>query len=118
MQGRRQGGGLGGLQPPPIFDRSVNPISTSGANYAHHSTTSPPKFSDLATGLLLIDVLTGRLMKCVIGIKRNIQLLDLQIIWDKKATGMPRKKKHGKIHREKRFVLQFCFLNILKMDHF
>ena len=37
--------------PPLIVDRSVNPISTRGADYAHHSNTSPPGFSDLATGL-------------------------------------------------------------------
>ena len=29
--------------------RTVNPISTRGADYAHHSTTSPPGFSDFAT---------------------------------------------------------------------
>ena len=41
VQGRRQGGGV---QPPQlIFDRSVNPISNRGADYAHHSTTSPPQ---------------------------------------------------------------------------
>ena len=39
---------------PPDFDRSVNPISTRGADYAHHSNTSPPGFSDLAMALLLI----------------------------------------------------------------
>ena len=44
-------GGLGGALAPPVFGQSVNPISTRGANYAHHSTTSPPGFSDLATGL-------------------------------------------------------------------
>ena len=45
-----------GLSPGgvAIFDRSANPISTRGAVYAHHSTTSHPGFSDLATGLQLI----------------------------------------------------------------
>ena len=31
------GGGLGGGSLPPIFGRKVNPISTRGADYAHHS---------------------------------------------------------------------------------
>ena len=35
----------------PLFGRSVNPISTRGADYAHHSTTSPHGFSDLATAV-------------------------------------------------------------------
>ena len=35
-------GGLGGLQSPPVFGQTVNPISTRGADYAHHSTMSPP----------------------------------------------------------------------------
>ena len=45
-------GGLGALAPP-VFGRTVNPISTRRADYyAHHSTTSPPPgFSDLATAL-------------------------------------------------------------------
>ena len=39
---------------PPVLGRTVNPISTRGADYAHHSTTSPlPGFSDLATALKL-----------------------------------------------------------------
>ena len=39
-------------QEKKVFDRSVNPISTrGGADYTHHITTSPPGFSDLATGL-------------------------------------------------------------------
>ena len=44
-------GGLRGLEPHPVFGRTVNPISIRGADYAHHSTTSPPGFSDLATAL-------------------------------------------------------------------
>ena len=39
--GLSQAGGLGGLGPP-IFGRTVNPISTRGADYVHHSTTSLP----------------------------------------------------------------------------
>ena len=34
------------------FGRSVNPISTRGPRYAHHVTTCPPGFSDLATALI------------------------------------------------------------------
>ena len=57
MQGCRQGG-AGGASAPTIFDRSVNPISIrrGGADYAHHSTTSPPGFSDLATALAVMGV--------------------------------------------------------------
>ena len=36
---------------PPVFGQTVNPISIRGAYYAHHSTTSHPGFSDLATAL-------------------------------------------------------------------
>ena len=49
-QSRRKGGTLG-ASAPPMFGRTVNPISTRGADYAHHSTSSPPGFSDLATAL-------------------------------------------------------------------
>ena len=48
-------GGAGLECPPPFqdFSRSVNPISTKGADYAHHITTWPPhEFSDLPTALL------------------------------------------------------------------
>ena len=37
-----------------VFGKTVNPTSTRGADYAHHSTTSPPGFSHLATALTLI----------------------------------------------------------------
>jgi hypothetical protein len=51
-QGRRKVGAWEALAPPPpMFGRTVNPISTRGADYARHSTTSPPKISDLATAL-------------------------------------------------------------------
>ena len=46
------GGGGWGALAPLVFVQTVNPISTRGAYYAHHSTTSPPGFSDLATALL------------------------------------------------------------------
>ena len=52
IQGCRKRGGLGGFTPPPpIFGQTVNPISTRGADYAHHSTSSPLGFSDHATAL-------------------------------------------------------------------
>ena len=36
----------------PYFDRSINPILTRGADYAHPITTCPPPgFSDLPTAL-------------------------------------------------------------------
>ena len=40
-------GGAGGALAPPIFGQTVNPISTRGADYAHHITTSPPDFQTL-----------------------------------------------------------------------
>ena len=43
--------GAGGSMAPPDFDRSVNPISTRGADYPHHITTGPLGFSDLPTAL-------------------------------------------------------------------
>ena len=46
-------GGRGGHAPPPVFGRTVNPISTRGTDYAHHSTECPTGFSDLATALVL-----------------------------------------------------------------
>ena len=36
----------------PEFGSSVNPITTRGANYAHHSTASPPGFGIPAAALL------------------------------------------------------------------
>ena len=44
-------GRAGGAAAPPDFGRSVNPISTRGADYAHHSTTCPPGFLTLAASL-------------------------------------------------------------------
>ena len=48
--GLSQVGGLGDLSPPPVFGRKVNPISTRGAHYAHHSTTRPPKILGACDG--------------------------------------------------------------------
>ena len=50
QSGLSQAVGLGGFSPT-FFDQTVNPISTRGADYTHHSATRPPGFSDLATGL-------------------------------------------------------------------
>ena len=36
--------GAKGAMVPPDFDRPVNPISTSGADYPHNITTWPPDF--------------------------------------------------------------------------
>ena len=45
-------GGVQGTRAPPIFGKSVDPISTRGADYAHLITTVPPPgFSDLPTAL-------------------------------------------------------------------
>ena len=46
---------VGGGWALPVFGQTDNPISTRGADYAYHSTTGPPGFSDLATAL------TGRM---------------------------------------------------------
>ena len=37
----------------PEFGSSVNPITTKGADYAHHITASPPGFENPAASLLL-----------------------------------------------------------------
>ena len=37
----------------PEFGSSVNPITTRGADYAHHITASPPGFEIPAASLLL-----------------------------------------------------------------
>ena len=42
-------GGQGG--PEHQWKLAVNPIQTMGANYAHHSTASPPGFKMLSTPL-------------------------------------------------------------------
>ena len=36
----------------PEFGSSVNPITTKGADYAHHITASPPGFENLAVSLI------------------------------------------------------------------
>ena len=43
--------GAGIAMAPPDFERSVNPISTRRADYAHHITTGPPGFSEIPTAL-------------------------------------------------------------------
>ena len=51
-------GGAGGALGPPVFGQTINPISTrGGADYAHHSNTSTPRFSDLATALIMRKLL-------------------------------------------------------------
>ena len=50
MQGCRKRG-ADGASASPVFGQTVNPISTRGADFTHHSTTRPPGISDLATGL-------------------------------------------------------------------
>ena len=43
----RPAGAGGAMSPPPDFGRSVNPISSRGADYAHHITACPPRFGNL-----------------------------------------------------------------------
>jgi hypothetical protein len=44
-------GGAGGAMAPPIFGRSVNPISTKGGRLCLPNNTGTPEFSDLPTAL-------------------------------------------------------------------
>ena len=44
-------------QGSPDFGRSVKPIYTRGADYAHHITTGPQGFSDLPTALKLRPII-------------------------------------------------------------
>ena len=44
-------GGAAGARAPPEFGRSVNPIQTREADYAPHTTASPPGFKKLSTSL-------------------------------------------------------------------
>ena len=47
-------GGQGGLYiAHPEFGSSFNPITTRGADYAHHSTASPPGFENPAASLII-----------------------------------------------------------------
>ena len=39
---------VGGALAHPEFGTSVNPITTRGADYAHHITASPPGFENPA----------------------------------------------------------------------
>ena len=50
-------GGAGGVIDPKDFDRSVNPISTMGADYALRTNTSPHGFSDLPESPMISDEL-------------------------------------------------------------
>ena len=42
IAGMSQTGGQGGAYAPPVFGRSVNPISTRGAHYPHPVLHAPP----------------------------------------------------------------------------
>ena len=50
QQGRRNRGE--GCDCTPRYCRSINPISVTGADYAHHINTPPSRFSDLPTTLI------------------------------------------------------------------
>jgi hypothetical protein len=62
---------------PPLFDRSVNPISTKGGTLSPPSTMCPPEFSDLATALKTIHVSKflkkERFLTCLVSYGREIQ---------------------------------------------
>ena len=53
-------GGAGGPRAPPLFVRSVNPISTRGWHIIPTQYYVPPGFSDLATALLYKQLELGR----------------------------------------------------------
>ena len=40
----------------PEYDRSVNPIQTRRADYAHHTTASPPRLKKLSTLLVQVNL--------------------------------------------------------------
>ena len=52
LQARRKRG-AGGALAPPVFGKTVNPISTKGTDYAHLIITGTLRFSDLPTALYL-----------------------------------------------------------------
>ena len=52
-QARRKRGGRG-VRAPPLFGRSVNPISTRGGKSSPPNSTCHSRFSDLATGLAVL----------------------------------------------------------------
>ena len=63
--------------PPPVFSQTVNPISTRGADNAHHSTTRPlPGFSDLScdTSSELQSVWPLIFFLCTIGQRYNFAI--------------------------------------------
>ena len=49
--GARDAGDAAATMVPPYFDRSVNPFSTRGTDYADHISTTPTGFSSLPTAL-------------------------------------------------------------------
>ena len=53
-RGAARGGGAEGAGAPPEFGRSVNPIQIRGADFAPHTTASPPGFKKLSTPLHMI----------------------------------------------------------------
>ena len=42
----------------PEFGSSVNPITTGGADYTHHSTASPPRFENPVASLGMLNFLS------------------------------------------------------------
>ena len=46
-------GGAGGAMAPQILAHQLTLSEPAGADYAHHTTTGTPGFSDLHTGLVL-----------------------------------------------------------------
>ena len=63
---RNRGQGVGRASPPPQdFAQPVNPISTTGggAHYPHLVLRAPPPgFSDLATALVCIMLISNQIM--------------------------------------------------------
>ena len=61
--GRGGRGAAGGLSPQSLAEQ-LTPSQPGGTDYDHHSSKSPPGFSDLATALLLFAVNKGPVTHC------------------------------------------------------
>ena len=65
----------------PEFESSFNPITTRGADYAHHITASPPRFENPAAALFLMLVKNASVVKERFGPNNLLFLLDSNCIF-------------------------------------
>ena len=70
-------GGAEGARAPPEFGRSINPIQTRGADYAHQIIhTGTPGFSDPPTALLCTDYIATNVgINALTGLKIAFSLI-------------------------------------------